>query len=141
MPAISQSFNYQPPGIESSHLVSPLSQCFRVRLGGHSELYSSDTQLPTAYRALMNPESFMTGRSIVSLSVSEICARVNQRAENAVVERRAKAFTDKSTDQDRGKGATEQDSQNEGGNTSMGGQLGHRDDDAELKNADSDLSG
>ena len=89
----------------------------------------------------MNPEFFMTGRSNVSPSVSEICARVNQRAQNAIVERRAKAFTDKSTDQDRGKGATEQDSQNEGGNTSMRGQLGHRDDDAELKNADSDLSG
>jgi hypothetical protein len=35
----------------------------------------------------------------------------------------------------------EQDSQNEGGNTSMQGQLGHRDENAELKNADSDLSG
>lgn len=48
---------------------------------------------------------------------------------------------DKSTDQDRAKGATEQDSQNEGGNTSMQGQLGHRDEDAELKSADSDLPG
>jgi hypothetical protein len=48
---------------------------------------------------------------------------------------------DKSRDQDRGKGATEQDSQNQGGNTSMQGQLGHRDEDEELKNADSDLSG
>jgi hypothetical protein len=35
----------------------------------------------------------------------------------------------------------EQDSQNEGGNTSMQGQLGQRDENAELKNADSDLSG
>jgi hypothetical protein len=35
----------------------------------------------------------------------------------------------------------EQDSQNEGRNTSMQGQLGHRDQNAELKNADSDLSG
>ena len=48
---------------------------------------------------------------------------------------------DKSRDQDRGKGATEQDPQNQGGNTSMQGQLGHRDEDAELKNADSNLAG
>ena len=47
----------------------------------------------------------------------------------------------KSKDQDRGKGAVEQDQENEGGNTSIGGQLGHRDEDAELKKADSDLSG
>jgi hypothetical protein len=47
---------------------------------------------------------------------------------------------DNSRDQDRGRGAVEQDSQNEGGNTSMLGQLGHRDQN-ELKNADSDLSG
>jgi hypothetical protein len=54
-----------------------------------------------------------------------------------------KAFMDKSNDQDRGKGATEQNPQNqgEGGNTSMQGQLAHRDENAELKNADSDLSG
>jgi hypothetical protein len=48
---------------------------------------------------------------------------------------------EESKDQDRGKGATEQDRQNRGGNTSMQGQLGHRDDDEELKDADSDLSG
>ena len=48
---------------------------------------------------------------------------------------------DKSKDQDRGKGAMEQDQQNQGGNTSMQGQLGHRDEDAELKDADADLSG
>jgi hypothetical protein len=42
-----------------------------------------------------------------------------------------------------GKGAMEQDPQNQGqgSNTSMQGQLSHRDEDAELKNADSDLSG
>ena len=40
---------------------------------------------------------------------------------------------DKSGDQDRGKGAMEQDLQNEGGNTSVQDQLGHRDEDAELK--------
>jgi hypothetical protein len=39
------------------------------------------------------------------------------------------------------KGAVEQGLQNEGGNTRMQGQLGHRDDNAELKNADSDLAG
>ena len=48
---------------------------------------------------------------------------------------------DKSKDQDQNKGAVEQDQKNEGGNTSMNGQLGHRDENAELKNADSDLSG
>ena len=48
---------------------------------------------------------------------------------------------EKSKDQDRGKGAVEQDQTNEGGNTSMSGQLGHRDNNAQLKNADSDLSG
>jgi len=33
---------------------------------------------------------------------------------------------DNTKDQDRGKGATEQDQQNQGGNTSLKGQLGHR---------------
>jgi hypothetical protein len=75
-----------------------------------------------------------------SPSVSGICARVNLRVENAIAERE-RILAEKSRDQDRGKGATEQNSQNQGGNTSMQGQLGHRDDDAELKNADSDLSG
>ena len=46
---------------------------------------------------------------------------------------------EKSKDQDRGKGAMEQDQQNQNGNTSMQGQLGHRDEDVELKNADSNL--
>jgi hypothetical protein len=49
--------------------------------------------------------------------------------------------TARGADQDQGKGAMEQDQKNQGGNTSMNGQLGHRDEDAELKNADSDLSG
>ena len=48
---------------------------------------------------------------------------------------------DKSKDQDRGKGAIEQDQQNQSGNASMPGQLGHRDEDEELKGADADLSG
>jgi len=65
------------------------------------------------------------------------------RVERAVVERGEQSSMDKSRDQDRGKGATEQNPQNpgEGGNTSMQGQLGHRDQDVELKNADSDLPG
>ena len=48
---------------------------------------------------------------------------------------------EKSKDQDRSKGAMEQDQQNHGGNTSMQGQLGHRDEDVELKEADSNLAG
>jgi hypothetical protein len=48
---------------------------------------------------------------------------------------------EKSKDQDRGKGAMEEDQQSQGGNTSMKGQLGHRDEDVELKNSDSDLAG
>jgi hypothetical protein len=65
------------------------------------------------------------------------------RVGNAEVGRGEELSMDRSRDQDRGKGAMEQDPQNqgEGGNTSMQGQLGHRDEDAELKNADSDLSG
>ena len=94
------------------------------------ELYSSDVEFRTAYRGFMHPES-----------VSGICARVNQRVESLIAERREKASMNESRDQDRTKGALEQDSQNEGGNTSMQGQLGHRYEDAELKNADSDLSG
>jgi hypothetical protein len=89
----------------------------------------------------MHPELVTNFRSDKLPSVSRICARVNQRVENAIAERREKALMDKSKDQDRGKGAIEQDSQSQGGNTSMQGQLGHRDEDAELKNADSDLSG
>ncbi len=44
----------------------------------------------------------------------------------------------KHSDQDRGKGAVEQDEQNDGGNTSMQGQLGHRDQDEMLKSSDTD---
>ena len=43
----------------------------------------------------------------------------------------------KSKDQDRKKGATEQDSQKETGNTNIQGQLGHRDQDVDYKDADS----
>jgi hypothetical protein len=77
----------------------------------------------------------------MTVSPSEEPTPSPSRIESAIVERGEKASMDKSKDQDRGKGATEQDPQNQGGNTSMQGQLGHRDEDAELKNADSDLSG
>jgi hypothetical protein len=83
----------------------------------------------------------MTSHSGDSPSVAEVSARVDERAKKVASERRKNASKDMSGDQDRGKGAVEQDSQNEGGNTSMQGQLGHRDDNAELKNADSDLPG
>lgn len=42
-------------------------------------------------------------------------------------------------DEDRGKGAVEQDSQNRGGNMSERGQLGHRDEDSLLKSSDTDF--
>ena len=89
----------------------------------------------------MHPEPVVSSRNGDSPSVSEICARVSQRVETDIVERREKASMNESRDQDRGKGAVEQDSQNEGGNTSMQGQLGHRDEKEESMNADSDLSG
>ena len=63
------------------------------------------------------------------------------RIERAIVKRGEQPSVDKTKDQDRGKGATEQDPQNQGGNTSLNGQLGHRDEDTQLKNADSDLAG
>jgi hypothetical protein len=44
-----------------------------------------------------------------------------------------------SKDQDRGKGAVEQDEPNQPGNTSLKGQLGHRDQDPLLKSADTDF--
>jgi len=42
-------------------------------------------------------------------------------------------------DQDRGKGAVEQAEQGQPGNTSMQGQLGHRDEDPMIKSADTDF--
>jgi hypothetical protein len=42
-------------------------------------------------------------------------------------------------DQDRFKGAVEQEEPNQHGNTSMRGQLGHRDQDPMLKSADTDF--
>jgi hypothetical protein len=44
-----------------------------------------------------------------------------------------------SKDQDRGKGAVEQDNPTEPGNTSLNGQLGHRDQDPLIKSADTDF--
>jgi len=46
---------------------------------------------------------------------------------------------DKSKDQDKSKGAVEQDERNQESNTSLQGQLGHRDQDPRLKGADSDF--
>lgn len=42
-------------------------------------------------------------------------------------------------DQDRSKGAVEQDELNQGGNTSLQGQLGHRDQNSLLKSSDTDF--
>jgi hypothetical protein len=42
-------------------------------------------------------------------------------------------------DQDRMKGAVEQEDRDQQGNTSMQGQIGHRDQDPMLKDADSDF--
>jgi hypothetical protein len=44
-----------------------------------------------------------------------------------------------SKDQDFGKGAVEQDKSSQPGNTSMAGQLGHRDQDPLVKSADTDF--
>jgi hypothetical protein len=46
-----------------------------------------------------------------------------------------------SKDQDKDKGATEPDQNHQDGNTGMQEQLGHRDQDPELKDADSGLPG
>ncbi len=64
-----------------------------------------------------------------------------ERIQSGMMKRMEVAPVDKSRDQDQAKGAVEQDQKNQGGNTSMNGQLGHRDEDVELKGADSDLSG
>jgi hypothetical protein len=87
----------------------------------------------------------MTSRGKLS-SVSDICTHVEHLGyatsrHISVIVDQEKAPMEKTKDQDRGKGAMEHDQQNEGGNTSMQGQLGHRDEDAELKDADADLGG
>ena len=94
------------------------------------------TRKDSSIRLLRIPMTVLQSASRVAAT-----AFADIRVERTRVEKGQKAFTDKSGDQDRGKGAVEQDSQNVGGNTSMQGQLGHRDEDAELKNADSNLSG
>jgi hypothetical protein len=48
-------------------------------------------------------------------------------------------MTERKRDQDQSKGATEDDIQNLPGNAGLQGQLGHRDQDAEIKDADSDF--
>jgi hypothetical protein len=47
--------------------------------------------------------------------------------------------TGETKDQDRGKGAVEQDDSGHFGNTSLQGQIGHRDQDPMLKSADTDF--
>jgi hypothetical protein len=64
---------------------------------------------------------------------------------NAATKREDHSSTPNPRDQDSGKGAVEeeqnQDQNHESGNTSMQGQLGHRDKNSELKDADSNLPG
>ena len=48
-------------------------------------------------------------------------------------------MTDQTRDQDAGKGATEVEDQKESGNVGMQEQIGHRDQDPMLKDADSDF--
>jgi len=48
-------------------------------------------------------------------------------------------MTERKRDQDESKGATEDDVQNLPGNAGLQGQLGHRDQDPEIKDADSDF--
>lgn len=70
-----------------------------------------------------------------------VASSQRERIESGMMKRMESTPVDKSKDQDQAKGAVEQDQKNQGGNTSMNGQLGHRDEDIELKGADSDLSG
>jgi hypothetical protein len=83
--------------------------------------------------------SYIPSASGISAHVEHL-GYATSRHINAITEQE-KVLMDKSKDQDRGKGAMEQDQKNQGGNTSMQGQLGHRDEDEELKGADADLSG
>jgi hypothetical protein len=53
----------------------------------------------------------------------------------------ASKVQEQSKDQDRNKGATEEDVNRQNGNTGMQEQLGHRDQNPELKDADSGLPG
>jgi hypothetical protein len=56
-----------------------------------------------------------------------------EHIESGIVKRAKDAPMDKSRDEDQGKGAMEQDQENQGGNTRMNGQLGHRDGETESK--------
>jgi hypothetical protein len=93
----------------------------------------------------LRSEKSRTSQSWKSKAASKNNVRMIQEntshLDSGKVKQVEKAFMDKSRDQDQGKGAVEQDQKNQGGNTSMAGQLGHRDENAELKSADSDLSG
>ena len=89
------------------------------------------------------PEGSVKIKRLASLAVAyrvALCVSLHFAADVAGM-MKAIIPGDESRDQDKGKGALEQNEKNQGGNTSMWGQLGHRDEDAELKNADSDLSG
>jgi hypothetical protein len=92
------------------------------------------TKKDSSIRTLRIPATVLKSAKKVETSLAP------SRVESAIVGQETSSM-DKSRDQDRGKGAMEQDQQNQVGNTSMQGQLGHRDEDAELKNADADLSG
>jgi hypothetical protein len=63
------------------------------------------------------------------------------RTIDSSTERGGSPSIQKSRDQDKAKGATERDRKDQRSNTGMQGQLGHRNQDAELKDADSDLPG
>jgi hypothetical protein len=67
------------------------------------------------------------------------------RGGSNVAKREDHSSTQNPRDQDRGKGAVEgdqnQNQTHESGNTSMQGQLGHRDENPELKDADTDFPG
>jgi hypothetical protein len=54
---------------------------------------------------------------------------------------RRKSIGTNTRDQDKNKGATEENQNGEDGNAGMQNQLGHRDETAELKDADSGLPG
>jgi hypothetical protein len=75
------------------------------------------------------------------MELQPVASSQHHAFESGMTKRMESTPVDKSRDQDQAKGAVEQDQKNQGGNTSMNGQLGHRDEDVELKGSDSDLSG
>ena len=99
-----------------------------------------------AVHATIKTDSSRTAASIDSCFTVRALQELHEcpsGVRRVVVNRGEEPSMNNSRDQDWGKGATEQNPQDqgEGGNTSMRGQLGHRDEDSNLKNADSDLSG